>query len=130
MAELDHIPKTYEDACLALARSHADEVGFPIAIYCFPDPGKKEVRLVEVSDSFPINTNVSTYSVQIEPGTSGGPGQAKPVVPVVAMRPSDDFPFRSSVALVTQTEWEQILAGDLRIAGNWDIRRRRQVWPQ
>ncbi|MBI4580696.1 MAG: hypothetical protein HY718_13400 [Planctomycetes bacterium] len=130
MADLEHIPQTYEDACSVLARSHAEEVQFPIRVYCFPDPTRQEVRLVEISNSFPENVDSTRYAARMDPGPGEGPAQAKLVVPVVTLRPSDDFPFRSSVALVTEAEWERILAGDLRIGGKWRTDDRYQIWPQ
>ncbi len=124
--DLEQIPKRYEDACFVLAKSHAEEHGFAVRVMCFPDPSKKEVRLVEISDSFPVNQ----YGAVMCPGPNGGPGQAKLTIPVVALRPSPDFPFRSSVALVTEAEWDRVAAGELAVAGNWDLQNSYQIWPQ
>ena len=124
MPDLEQIPKSYDDACQVLAKSHAEEHGFPVRVICFPDPKKKEVRLVEVSNSFPANP----IAAIAYPDSSGVP-RAKPTVPVVTLRPSADFPFRSSVALVTEEEWSQIEAGKLAVAGNWGLCVHRQVWP-
>ncbi len=124
--DLEQIPKRYEDACLVLAKSHAEEHGFDVRVMCFPDPSKKEVRLVEISDSFPVNQ----YGVVMCPGPNGGPGQAMRTIPVVALRPSTDFPFRSSVALVTEAEWNGVAAGELAVAGNWESSNHYQIWPQ
>lgn len=126
MPDLDQIPKNYEDACYTLARSHADEHGFPIRVLCVPDPNGNEVRLVEVSDSFPANQ----IGAVMCPGADGGPGQPKLSIPVVTLRASPDFPFRSSVALVTEEEWKRIAANQLAVGGNWNLGKCYQIWPK
>src|SRR5437763_1629927 len=88
MATTRLIPSTYDDAVRALVRWHAGLRRSGLEIYSFPDPAGAVVRLVEISKDFP---------------SSGG------VLPVT-FGPSAEFPFRSSVALLTPEEWHQVLA--------------------
>jgi hypothetical protein len=107
MTTTDEIPATYDDAVRTLARWHAALESRNLEIFAFPDPGETVVRLIEISDEFPRTGRV---------------------VPVSFGR-SAEFPFKSSVALVTPDEWQQILAGTLPLPDGWDLRSQQKVWP-
>ncbi|HZK80556.1 MAG TPA: hypothetical protein VFC46_05795, partial [Humisphaera sp.] len=107
-AALDSVPKTYESAVRMLAAAHASgEVS--VEIYYLPDPQQRVVRLIEVSDAFPEG------GVE-RPVPTGG---MERVVPVFPLGPAKDFPFRSEVAQVTRTEWEQLRQGNLKLNRDW-----------
>jgi hypothetical protein len=103
----EDIPGTYQDAVRTLARWHAEIGRANLEIFAFHDPCEMVVRLLEVSDEFP---------------DTGG------VIPVTFGR-STEFPFKSSVALVTPGEWQQILSGTLPLPDGWDLATRRRIWP-
>ena len=107
MADLEEIPKTYEEAGECLARWHAIGEHGPERIYAFPDPETQVVRLVEVSPSAPET------------------GEITPV----GFGRSPDFPFRSSVIVVTPNEWDQVRSGELKLPQDWALESMRQVWP-
>lgn len=108
MPLFDTIPSTYEDAIIALARWHGESFDHDVKIFSVPDPDRQQIRLIEVSDSFPT------------------PGPALPI----PLGRSADFPFRSSVALATEADWQQIKNGVIEYPYSWDIQQARQVWPQ
>jgi hypothetical protein len=108
LAALDAVPKTYEDAVRALAAAHAAGV-VSMEIYCLPDPQKRIVRLIEVSDSFPDGA--------VERPSSSGATER--VVPVFPLGPARDFPYRSEVAQVTSAEWAQLRQGTLKLNRDW-----------
>jgi hypothetical protein len=114
---LDTVPKTYDAAVRVLATAH--QAGPDrIDIYSLPDPEQRVVRLLEVSDAFP------------EAGVErpAPPDGVERVVPVFAMGPAKEFPFRSEVAQVTPAEWEQLRQGSLRLNRNWgDLSQARRV---
>jgi len=116
-AGLDEIPKTYESAVRGLTAAHAagpDEV----EIFSVPDPERKVVRLIEVSDAFPPG-GVERYV------PSGG---TEYIVPVFPMGATNDFPFRPEVVLVTPAEWDQIRQGTLKLNRDWgDLKLAQQV---
>ena len=107
MAITEAIPTSYDEAVRTLAEWHGGVRGANVEIYSFPDPTESVVRLVEVSDEFP-------YSGQIWPVTFG---------------PSPEFPFQSTVVLLTPEEWQQVLAATLSLPEDWQVARRQKVWP-
>jgi len=106
MADIDQIPKTYEQAVETLAEWHGS--GQAIEIYSFPDPVRKVVKLIEVSDDFAASGSVAP----------------------VGMGASAEFPFQSSVALLSGDEWEAVLRGDMQLPQDWDLETRTRVWPR
>ena len=112
-------PRTYDDAVATLAQAHADGC-IRIVIYTIPDPHRKVVRLMEVSDDFP-EAGVDRPT----PGTA--PNGLQRIVPVFPMNPSGDFPFRSEVAQVTTDEWDDLQRGHLDLTAEWDLTRAQEV---
>jgi hypothetical protein len=107
-AALDAVPKTYESAVRVLAAAHA--VGdVSVEIFHVSDPQQRVVRLIEVSDAFP------------EGGVDrpAPPGGMERVVPVFPLGPAKDFPFRSEIAQITRSEWEQLRQGKLKLNRDW-----------
>ena len=80
-----------------------------VDIYWLPDPQRRVVRLIEVSEAFP----------------EGGVDRSVPpkglerVVPVFAMGPAKDFPFRSEIVQITPAEWDQLRQGKLKLNLDW-----------
>src|SRR5437762_11375458 len=107
MAVTRATPRTYDRAVSTLARWHAGLRPAKLEIYSFPDPAETVVRLLEISEDFPA-------SGQVLPSTFGS---------------SPEFPFRSSVALLTPGEWREVLEGTLSLPEGWDLHRRQRVWP-
>src|SRR4051794_5585556 len=105
MTTTEKIPARYEEAARTLARWHAGLDRPGLEIYSFPDPDKATVRLIEVSDEFPATGKVH----------------------LVTFGPSKEFPFRSSVALLTPEEWSQVLEGNLPLPAGWSLDHRRRV---
>ena len=95
MKTLNDLPKTYDDAVEILATWHGDE---GIVIYHSPDPDSKVVRLVEVSNHFADDD-------ELRPVTMGA---------------SVDFPFPSSVLLLSKADWEQVQRGTKSLPVGWD----------
>ena len=107
MGRLEEIPKTYEDAVLALARWHAEGHDQDMDVYSIPDPNKATVQLIEVSGVFPETGHLTP----------------------LAMGRSDDFPFKSCVALVTRSEWEYVQRGEIPMPEGWNLAEVEKVWP-
>ena len=105
MLNLEAVPRHYEDAVLLLANWHRERGDASFAAYSFPDPGGLVVRLVEVSDRFPI---------------------ADTVRPLRFGR-SADFPFASAVALVSVQDWANILSGSLMLPEGWSLQNVQRV---
>jgi len=107
METVDAIPESYEEAERLLVRWHAEGGPTDLVVYSFPDVPHETVRLVEVSNEF-------AATGAIRPMTFGR---------------SAEMPFRSSTALATPEEWEQVEAGRLSLPPGWDLAARRRVWP-
>jgi hypothetical protein len=105
MSQLDEIPKDYAAAVHKLAEWHTSEDLSDIEIYSFPDPGGQVVRLLEISDGFPSTGKVMAYS----------------------FGKSDEFPFRSQVAQITQDEWQSVQKGGMALPTGWDLNARVRV---
>lgn len=108
MAILDEIPKTYDDAVKTLVGWHAEGQDDLDAIYLFPDSSGQVVRLVEVCRSFAETGDVAP----------------------VSFGASAEFPFKSSVALVTPAQWKDIQSGALSPPQGWEWGKQKQVWPE
>lgn len=109
-------PRTYDEAVRVLAEAHAAGDAM-IEFFVIPDGEEEVVRLVEVSDDFP--------EAGVERPKS--PDGFERVVPVFAMGRSRDFPFRSEVAQVTRSEWDQLRNGTLFLTRVWDLSQARKV---
>src|SRR5687767_12503489 len=107
MTTSEAVPRTYDDAVRTLASWHAGLDPANIQIYSFPDSDQTTVRLVEISDGFPRS------------------GRTLPVT----FGRSPEFPFRSSVVLLTPDEWQEVLGGSLTLPEGWELERRQKVWP-
>jgi hypothetical protein len=105
---LDAVPKSYDCAVRVLAAAHACGLD-QVEVYHLPDPQQGVVRLIEVSEAFPEG------SIE-RPAPSGG---MERVVPVFAMGPARDFPFRSEIVQITPAEWEGLRHGTLKLNRNW-----------
>ena len=103
--DLQHIPHTYEDAIRTLAAWHGEDQYPPVTIYSYDDPEGKTVRLLEVSEGFPVS------------------GEAWPI----AFGASDDLPFRSEVIIVAPEDLERIDKGEIAMPADWRGQRR-TVW--
>jgi hypothetical protein len=77
-------------------------------IFTVLDPQKSTVRLIEVSDAFPET------------------GSALPVT----FGKTEEFPYRSSVIILTRNEWEKLKAGKLQAPAGWNLAEARKVWPR
>lgn len=112
--DLDAVPKTYDEAVRLLAAWHsADEPD--MRAWAIPDPNpdaaRREVRLIEVSDCFPEGG-------AMRPDGTGG---REKVIPVFPLGASAEFPFRSRVAQVTFSEWDDLRAGTLKLTQDWNV---------
>ena len=102
------IPSSYDDAIRTLVGWHRGLGGRGFRAYAFPDPSREVVRLVEVSSEVQDTGDLL-------PVTFGA---------------SEQFPFRSTVAMATPRQWAQVMAGDLQLPEGWDSREMRQVYPE
>src|SRR4051794_16570209 len=105
MSPTEAVPTSYDEAVRTLAEWHGALRGPGLEIYSFPDPAGVVVRLAEVSEEFPPS------------------GRALPVT----FGPSAEFPFRSSVVLLTPDEWKEILVGTLSLPDGWQLSQRERV---
>src|SRR5579875_3663254 len=104
MIDLNQIPTSYDEAIRSLAAWHSGE---GIAIYALTDDEKQVVRFIEVSRDF---------------GTSN-------TLRYVGMGASRDFPFRSEILLVSESDWQRVLDGTLSLPEGWERYPRRLVSP-
>jgi hypothetical protein len=107
MDVLEDVPNTYDQAVRTLAAWHGEEQDPPVEIYHFPDPQGRTIRFVEVSYIFPSTGKVAP----------------------VTMGASVEFPFRSSVALVSPEEWKAVLDGTISLPEGWKREDMAKVWP-
>ncbi len=107
MTTTEQIPKTYEEAVKTLARWQGEGGEPDLKIYVFPDPEKKVVRLLDVSDGF---------------ADRGG-------IPIYKMGASEELPFRSAIALAVPRYFEKLLSGEKLLPPEWDVSLCTQVWP-
>jgi hypothetical protein len=109
MSQVEDIPKTYEEAVVALTR-WGDEAGpDDLMIFSADYVGDEVVRIIHVSDELPDTGQVF----------------------VVTVGPSKAFPFRSATALATPGQWAKIKAGD-NVPGppDWKFEQLLQLWPR
>jgi hypothetical protein len=113
MATTRLVPRSYEEAVAVLKRAHAEEADSDLAIYLFPDePAREVVRFVEVSASNPA-----------EPPDSD-------TAWAVTFRGSADFPWMSSVILLTPEDWDRVRHGGLHLPDGWHQAKCQRVWPE
>ena len=118
--DLDAVPKSYDEAIRLLAAWHAtDDPDMRVWVIPDdePDPSRRQVRLVEVSNGFP------------ESGATRPDGHAgtRNLIPVFPLGKSAEFPYQSRVAQVTPAEWDRLRRGELRLTQPWDLNRAREV---
>jgi hypothetical protein len=109
MSQIDEIPKSYEDAVRLLGQWGGEAGADDLRIFAAEDVGDEMVRLIHVTDQFPDSVRVSVY-------TFGA---------------SEEFPFRSALALASPDQWEVMRArgGYPGLPSEWKITNARQVWP-
>jgi hypothetical protein len=90
---------TYDGAVRLLAQWHRQGDQPPRKIVSFPDPEKKTVRLVEVTELVPAT------------------GELWPVT----FGPTAEMPYVTVGTQVTPEEWERIRAGDIALPEGWDL---------
>jgi hypothetical protein len=105
--ETDEIPKTYSQAARLMTKWQGESGPPDVKIFWLPDPRKRSVRLIAVSDDFIASGSAWASS----------------------MGPSADFPFRSGLILLTPHEWRAVLRHKMSLPKGWDLASRRQVWP-
>ena len=105
--EVFAVGDTYDEAVRKLAAWHAEGVTPSVTVYAIPDPERREVRLIEVSDAFP---------------ETGIPAP-------VTIGPTPDFPYTSGTLSVTPTELHLIRSGELALPEGWDFTSGKKVWP-
>lgn len=106
MENLEIVPRKYEEAVDLLARWHANG-HTDLEVLSFPDPARKIVRLVEISDDFPAT------------------GDSTPI----RMGASADFPFPSGVILLTKREWMEVQEGKMSMPNGWSMQDAKRIWP-
>jgi hypothetical protein len=109
MSVVETIPKTYAEAVQALALWHSEAGADDLRIFAAEDIGDNVVRLIDVSEDLPDLGDV----------------------PVYRMGSSDEFPFRTAVALARPDQWNKIKSGqgDVVLPADFKIARAQQVWP-
>ena len=107
MIDLNRIPTTYADAVNLLVAWHSNESADPVSIYLLPDPDERTVRFVEVGDDF------------------GDDLLARPIT----MGASRDFPFPTSIMLLSKKDWDLVKAGGKALPEGWDLRELRPIAP-
>ena len=93
------IPATYEDAARTLAEWQSDGGPRDLRIALFPDPDRKVVRLIEISNEF-------SQIPEVRPLTFGA---------------SRELPFTSSVALLAPKVWRSVLKGMIPLPSGWQL---------
>jgi len=107
MQPTDEIPRTYEEAEHLLARWQDEGRPTDLLVFAFTDPADETVRLLYVSEEFPESDvlQAMTYGRSLE------------------------IPFRTSTAMATSQEWEQVKAGQLALPKGWELAHMRQISP-
>lgn len=103
----------YERAVQKLADEYAEvhnELG-DLEIFALPDPQKKTVQIIEVSDSFP----------KMMKGEGMWPIHFKAI---------GSFRFPTAQLIATRSEWKKIKNGKLKIHAAWDVKALKKVWPR
>ena len=107
MTSIEEIPKTYDQAVRVLAHWHGEGGATDLRVFAFRDPDQKIVRLLHVSATFPDSGGVQVYKL----------GR------------SDEFPFKSAVALALPKYWDSIKTGANLLPPDWDPNAAERVWP-
>ena len=107
MLDLNQKPHTYDEAVDLLAAWQGGDTPESISIYLLRDPEMKTVQFVEVSWEF------------------GDDDKLRPVT----MGSSSDFPFRSSILLISQSDWERVQKSEKALPEGWDLGKLELVWP-
>jgi len=107
MGETEHIPQTYDEAVLELARWHAEDEDPPVTVYVLPDPERETVRLVEVCEAF--------MSQEQPDGLQFGR--------------SREMPYPTQVIQLSTGDWGQVQRGEKTLPPGWLHDELKQVWP-
>jgi hypothetical protein len=108
MATVKDVPTTYEEAVETLARWHGEGDALGLEAFSFDDPERRTVRLLEVNDAF--------LSM----------GEAWPVT----FGESAEFPFKTSVFLVSREDYEGLRSGRIELPAGWGrLADGQKVWP-
>jgi hypothetical protein len=91
----------YRSTAKKLATDHKQEDPQTAEIYLFPDAQLSDVRLLEISASAPRSGDVLPFHFQA--------------------RRDLGIDFTSTVILLSPDEWEDVLAGRLRLPDGWDL---------
>lgn len=97
----------YDEAVRKLAAWHAEGVESELTVYAIPDPARREVRLIEVSDLFPEMDD--PY--------------------VITIGPTSDFPLTSSTLSVSHGDLHLVESGERSLPDGWDFKAAKKVWP-
>lgn len=95
------IDRSYAGVTKRLANAHRKRDKGIKAVWSFPDPKEREVRLVEVTDSVPFNDELVPFSF--------------------APRNDLDIPFTTVVILAHPDEWARVEAKKLKLPRGWKI---------
>ncbi len=93
------VDRSYAGATNRLAAAHRSRDKGIVAIWSFPDPKQRELRLVEVTKSVPFNGSLLPFGFD----------------------PQEDIPFRTVVILAHPEEWARVEAKKLRLPKGWNI---------
>jgi hypothetical protein len=109
VAQIEEIPKTYEEAIRSLAESHGEAGPDDLVIFAAENPDDNVVRLISVSEDFPDLGEIGVYRFGA----------------------SEQFPFQTADVLLRPEQWAKIRSGTghLRLPAEWHIASARQVWP-
>lgn len=94
--------KTFETAAHELMRAHFGIEKGLTQIAWFPDPNKREIRLIEVNKSTWRTGKVMAFYLS----------------------PDKDHPYPVKLADVTPEEWEEIERGVIPIPSGWELKAR------
>lgn len=109
MSQVEHIPKTYEEAVVTLAQWGGEAGPDDLRTFAAENVGDEVVRIIHVSADFPNTVKI----------------------PVFTFGASEEFPFRSVVALARPEDWEEIRSGtgEKLLPPDWKLSHPRQLWP-
>jgi hypothetical protein len=93
------IDRSYAGVTKRLADAHRKRDKGIVAVWSFPDPDEREVRLVEVTKSVPFREAIVPFS----------------------FAPKEDMPFESVVILAHPDDWVRIEARKLKLPRGWKI---------
>lgn len=90
-----------------LADAHRASDPQTLAVFLDPDPGQKQIRLLEI--------------------TASAPTLNQPLATELAPRPDLGVPFASAVVLLSPEEWIDVQAGRLELPDGWSVTRLQAV---